>query len=221
MTFWPLHPNNRGRGYPTPYKSSPGNGVWGAQNGPLPFIYFMIMNRYILVCYFLKIDGVHQAPAWSLILQCLLCVHGCCNTYTGGAPGRDRTPKGAGATPPPPPLRTPKLSHSTICFVGAGGAGDFVLGIRHGKFFFVRPYVSVLKTLRISWRLPQWLKSTKKVNLATLPTCGPLLILPPALKRRGSPRWQGLYSHLAHKWATCDFAARSKAVGIPRAARVM
>ena len=31
-------------------------------------------------------------------------------------------------------------------------------------------------------------------------TSGPLLILPPALKRRGSPRRQGLCSHLAHKW---------------------
>ena len=35
----------------------------------------------------------------------------------------------------PPPLRTPKLSHGTMCFVGARGAGDFVLGIRQGKIF--------------------------------------------------------------------------------------
>ena len=42
---------------------------------------------------------------------------------TGGAPGRDPTPKGGGGAPP---LRTPKLSHGTMCFVGAGGAGDFV-----------------------------------------------------------------------------------------------
>ena len=33
--------------------------------------------------------------------------------------------------------------------------------------------------------------------VATLPTSGPLLILPPALKRRGSLRRQGLRSHLA------------------------
>ena len=39
----------------------------------------------------------------------------------------------------------------------------------------------------------------KKGYVATLPTNGPLLILPPALKRRGSPRRQGLCSHLAHK----------------------
>ena len=48
-----------------------------------------------------------------------------------------------------------------------------------------------------------------------MPTSGPLLILPPALKRRGAPRRQGLRSHLAHKWATSDFAPRSEAEGIP------
>ena len=47
--------------------------------------------------------------------------------------------------------------------------------------------------------------------MATLPTSGPLLILPPGLKRRGSPRRQGLSSHLAHKWATSDLAPRSEA----------
>ena len=33
---------------------------------------------------------------------------------------------------------------------------------RAGGNFFVRPYVSVLKILRISWRTQKWLKSTKK-----------------------------------------------------------
>ena len=56
--------------------------------------------------------------------------------------------------------------------------------------------------------------------VATLPTSGPLLILPPALKPRGSPRRQGLRSHLAHKWATSDFVPRSEAEGIPEAAWV-
>ena len=51
----------------------------------------------------------------------------------------------------------------------------------------------------------------KKGYVATLPTSGPLLILSPALKRRGSPRRQGLCSHLAHKWATSDSAPRSEA----------
>ena len=50
----------------------------------------------------------------------------------------------------------------------------------------------------------------KKGYVATLPTSGPLLILPPALKRRGSPRRQGLCSQLAHLWATSDFVPRSE-----------
>ena len=43
---------------------------------------------------------------------------------TGADPGQDPTLKGGrgGA------LRTPKLLHGTMCFVGDGGAGDFVLG---------------------------------------------------------------------------------------------
>ena len=67
--------------------------------------------------------------------------------------------------------------------------------------------------------------------VATLPTCGPLLILPPALKRSGPPRRQGLCSHPAQlwaisnnspptlkRWATSDCACRSEAVGTPQAA---
>ena len=46
-------------------------------------------------------------------------------------------------------------------------------------------------------------------------TSGPLLILPPALKPRGPPKQQGVCSHLAHLWATCDYAPRSEAVGTP------
>ena len=57
--------------------------------------------------------------------------------------------------------------------------------------------------------------------IATLPTCGPLLILPAALKRWEPPRREGLFSHLIHLWAACRFAPRSAAVGIPLAAGVM
>ena len=32
-----------------------------------------------------------------------------------------------------------------------------------GGICFVRPYVSIVKILRISWRIQQWLKSRKKV----------------------------------------------------------
>ena len=53
-----------------------------------------------------------------------------------------------------------------------------------------------------------------------MPTTGPLLILPPAMKRWGTTRWQGFRSHLAHKWATSDFAPRFEAEGIPEAVGV-
>ena len=55
---------------------------------------------------------------------------------TGCAPGRDPNPKGGGGGGA---LWTPKLSHGTMCFVAAGGAGDFVLGIRHGELFLFDP----------------------------------------------------------------------------------
>ena len=51
--------------------------------------------------------------------------------------------------------------------------------------------------------------------VATLPTCGPPVILPSALKR-WAPRWQGLCSHLAHLWATFDSAPALKWWGPPR-----
>ena len=57
---------------------------------------------------------------------------------TGAGPGRHPTPKGGGGGTPPP-LRTPKLSHRTVCFVGAGGAADFVFGIRRGGIFLFHP----------------------------------------------------------------------------------
>ena len=57
-----------------------------------------------------------------------------------------------------------------------------------------------------------------KGYVATLPTCGPLLIRPPTLKRWGPTRQQGSSSHLAHLWATSDFAPVYEAVGTPKAA---
>ena len=57
--------------------------------------------------------------------------------------------------------------------------------------------------------------------MAMLPTCGPPLILPPALKRWGPPMRQGLCSHLAHLRATSDSAPHSEAMGTPQAAGVM
>ena len=54
--------------------------------------------------------------------------------------------------------------------------------------------------------------------VATRPTCGPPLILPPLL---GHLRRQGLCCQLAHLWATSDCASRSEAVETPQAAMVM
>ena len=44
------------------------------------------------------------------------------------------------------------------------------------------------------------------VPFAPRRTCGPRLILPPAVKRWGSPWRERLCSHLAHLWATFDSA---------------
>ena len=60
-----------------------------------------------------------------------------------------------------------------------------------------------------------------KGYVATLPTFGPPLILPHALKRWGPPKRQGLCSHLAHLCATSDSPPRSEAVGTPQAVGVM
>ena len=56
--------------------------------------------------------------------------------HHGGRSWSGPDPKGGGT---PPPLRNPKLSHGTRCFVGAGGAGDFVSGLRQGEFFLFHP----------------------------------------------------------------------------------
>ena len=53
------------------------------------------------------------------------------------------------------------------------------------------------------------------------PTCGPPLIVPPALKRWGPPTRQGLCSNPANLWSTSDSAPRFEAVGTPKAAGVM
>ena len=56
----------------------------------------------------------------------------------GGRSWSGPDPKGRGGGTPPP-LRTPKLSYGTMCFVGARGTGDFVLGIGQGEIFLFDP----------------------------------------------------------------------------------
>ena len=53
-----------------------------------------------------------------------------------------------------------------------------------------------------------------------MPTCGPFLILSPAMKPWGPPRRQGLGSHSAHMWATFYFVPRYEALGTPETAGV-
>ena len=59
-------------------------------------------------------------------------------------------------------------------------------------------------------------KNKNNMHVANLPTLGPLLILSPALKRWGPPRWQGLCSHHAHLWATSDLSPALKDWGPPK-----
>ena len=59
----------------------------------------------------------------------------------------------------PPPSTDPKIvaRNNVLC-----RRRRFCFRHKAGGNFFVLPYVSVLKILRISWRIPKWLKSTKK-----------------------------------------------------------
>ena len=86
-------------------------------------------------------------------------------------------------------------------------------------------YVATLPTcgplLILPTALKRWGPPGGSSYVATLPTCGPRRILPPALKRRGPSRGQGLCRQLAHLWATSDFAPRFEAVGTPEAAVMM
>ena len=65
-------------------------------------------------------------------------------------------------------------------------------------------------------RSEAWYPQGGRVCVATLPTCGPPLMLPPALKHWQPPRRQGSCSDFAHSWATYDSAPRSESVGTPR-----
>ena len=93
-----------------------------------------------------------------------------------------------------------------------------LVAVRTGDPWLPTTLISLVLTSKTA---PCAMTALGRGYVATLPTRAPLLILPPALKRRGSPRLQGLCSHLAHKWATFDFVPRSQAEGIPEAAGVM
>ena len=80
------------------------------------------------------------------------------NCYgTGAAPGRDPTPKGGGGGSTDPKI---VVQNNVLC--RRRRRRRFCFRHRAGGNFCVRPYVSVLKILRISWRIQKWPKSTKK-----------------------------------------------------------
>ena len=74
---------------------------------------------------------------YSVVLNFLNTDYFLLEVITGAAPGRDPTPKGGGGGGHS--LRTPKMSYGTMCVVGAGGAGDFVLGIGQGEILLFDP----------------------------------------------------------------------------------
>ena len=76
-------------------------------------------------------------------------------------------PKGGGGRTPP--LRTPKLSYGTMCFVGAGGAGDFVLGIRQGEIFLFNPVCLYSKYSEFRGEFKNGGKAQKRILTLTRP----------------------------------------------------
>ena len=71
-------------------------------------------------------------------------------------------PQRGGDTPPPPPSTDPKMVVQNNGFCGHWRRRRFCFRHMAGGNFFVRSHVSVLKILRILWRIQKWLKSTKK-----------------------------------------------------------
>ena len=110
---------------------------------------------------------------------------------TGAGPGRDPTPKGGGGGGTPPPPTDPKIVARNNVLCRRRRRRRFCFRHTAGGGFFVPTHVSILKILRILWRIQKWLKTTKR-----------------------------LCSHLAHLWAASDLVPRSEAEGLPETAGV-
>ena len=72
---------------------------------------------------------------------------------------RTRPQRGGGV---PPPSTDHKMVVQNNGFCGRRRCRRFCFRHTAGGNIFVRPHVSVLKILRILWRIQKWLKSTKK-----------------------------------------------------------
>ena len=75
-----------------------------------------------------------------------------------------RPPAQPNPTPPPDPPKFSNPSFSNLRFWGKGSAPKapkiFFFALPEGVFFFP-PYVSILKILRILWRIQNFLKNTE------------------------------------------------------------
>ena len=107
----------------------------------------------------------------------------------GGWPWPGPDPKGGGGGHPPPST-DPKIVARNSVLCRRQRRRRFCFRHTAGGNFFVPPHVSILKILRILWRIQQWLKSTKRLcsHLAHFWATSDSA---PALRRRGSPRRQG------------------------------
>ena len=74
---------------------------------------------------------------------------------------RTRPQRGGGGTPPP--STDPKIVARNKVLCRRRRRRRFCFRHTAGGIFLVPPYVSILKILRILWRIQKWLKSTKKV----------------------------------------------------------
>ena len=73
---------------------------------------------------------------------------------------RTRPQRGGGT---PPPSTDPKIVARNKVLCRRRRRRRFCFRHTAGGIFLVPPYVSILKILRILWRIQKWLKSTKKV----------------------------------------------------------
>ena len=81
---------------------------------------------------------------------------GICRLWSTGAD------LGQGFDPKVPPLYRPQNGCTEQWVLWVPEAPEILFRHTAGGNFFVRPYVSVLKILRILWRIQKWLKSTTK-----------------------------------------------------------
>ena len=117
--------------------------------------------------------------------------------YRLGDPHRPRAGKKTGSGPQVGKVATSPLPSRGSPPLQSGGQNQ--KWPSSGQSGYVTPAVSGIPIAsergaksEVAHKWAKWLRPRKgRGDVATLPTCGPLLISPPALKRSGSPRRQG------------------------------